>query len=72
LDFLTDLDFFILLDLSSTLVHVYPLGIAKGSACCCCRPTEELCRWCCLLADWLLFRRNHEVDEDDDEGVNDE
>lgn len=31
LHFLIDLDFFILLDFLSTLVHVYPLGIANGS-----------------------------------------
>lgn len=79
LDFLVDLDFFSLVDFSSTLVHVYPLGMAKGSlcscCCCCCPRTEELCR-CCLLADWLLFRCNHVVDfdeddEDDDEDGND-
>lgn len=63
LDFLEDLDLFILLDLSSILDHVYPIGIAKGSDHCWC-PTddddedEELrcCCCCCLLADWLLFR----------------
>lgn len=66
LDFLVDLDFFILCDLSSTLLHLYPLGIAKGSDSCAPEAEHRCC--CCLLADadWLLFRLNH-IDDDDEE-----
>lgn len=66
LDFLVDLDFFIFLDFSSTLVHVYPLGMAKGSVVSCATAAAPCC--CCLLADpdWLLFRLSH-VDVDDDD-----
>lgn len=52
------------------LVHVYPLGMAKGSVPQCGAivvaddddDDNELCR--CLFADWLPFLLSHE-DEDD-------
>lgn len=70
LDFLTDLDFFIFCDLSSTLVHEYPTGIAKGSES---NAIEELL--CCDLLWWLLFRLSHAdatEDEEEDDDTNEE